>query len=94
MSTLSTIYGDLLKLSFLCACMCDPQLSKNHSWIKERIDQEEEENTKQDKDQSEVVQKRITEWAKEIQSVSEVGQQKYRYILSRAMVYYLLLLTH
>lgn len=67
----------------LSVCLCDPQLSKNHSWIKERIDQEEEEDTKQDKDQSEVVQKRITEWAREIQSVSEVGQQKYLYYLER-----------
>lgn len=61
----------------LSVCLCDPQLSKKHSWMKERIDQEEEDDAKQDKDQSEVVQKRITEWAKEIQSVSEVGQQKY-----------------
>lgn len=67
----------------LSVCLCDPQLSKKHSWLKERIDQEEEDNTKQDKDQHEVVQKRITEWAKEIQSVSEVGQQKYLYYLGR-----------
>jgi len=58
-------------------CLCDPQLSKNHSWIKERIDQQEEEDTKQDKDHSEVVQKRVTEWAKEIQSVSEVTTKYY-----------------
>lgn len=51
--------------------------------MKERIDEEEEEDTKKDKDQSEVVQKKITKWAKEIQSVSEVGQQAYLYYLER-----------
>lgn len=53
------------------------QLSEKHPWIKERIVQEED--TKEDKDQSEVVQNRITQWAKEIQSVSEVGQHAYLY---------------
>lgn len=50
--------------------------------MKERIVEEEEEDTKEDKDQSEGVQK-ITNWAKEIKSVSEVGQQVYLYYLER-----------
>jgi len=45
--------------------------------MKERIDEGEEEDTKKDKDQSEVVQKKITKWAKEIQSVSEVSKHIY-----------------
>ncbi len=56
---------------------CEPQLSKKHPWMKERIDEEEEEDTKKDNDQSEVVQKKITKWAKEIQSVSEVSKHIY-----------------
>ncbi|XP_073684764.1 uncharacterized protein [Garra rufa] len=43
------------------------KLSEKHPWIKERINQDEEE----DKDQSDVLQKRIMSWAKEIQTVSE-----------------------
>lgn len=46
------------------------KLSKKNPWMKERIVEEEEEDTKEDKDQSEGVQK-ITNWAKEIKSVSE-----------------------
>ncbi|XP_051968010.1 E3 ubiquitin-protein ligase TRIM39-like [Xyrauchen texanus] len=46
------------------------KLSKDHPWMKKRLDQEKE-DTKQDKDQNEVVEKRIMEWAKELQSVSE-----------------------
>ncbi|XP_056324834.1 nuclear factor 7, ovary [Danio aesculapii] len=48
------------------------KLSKKHAWLKERIDLEEEDDkTKQDKSEGDAVQERITEWAKEIQSVSE-----------------------
>lgn len=48
------------------------QLSKDHLWMKERFDQEEKEDTKLDVDPHEAVDKRIMEWAKELQSVSEV----------------------
>lgn len=51
------------------------QLSQDHPWMKERFDQEEKEDTKQDDDPNEVVEKRIMEWAKELHSVSEVGYQ-------------------
>ncbi|XP_065098437.1 uncharacterized protein [Paramisgurnus dabryanus] len=46
------------------------KLSKKHPWMKERFD-EEHEDTKQNVDHNELVDKRIMEWAKELQSVSE-----------------------
>lgn len=52
--------------------MCKLQLSEDHSWMKERFDQEEKKDTKHDVDPNEVVEKRVMEWAKELHSVSEV----------------------
>ncbi|TRY99376.1 hypothetical protein DNTS_014906, partial [Danionella cerebrum] len=47
------------------------KLSEKHPWMKERIDPVEEDVTKLEQDEGEIVEKRIMDWAKEIQCVSE-----------------------
>lgn len=51
------------------------QVSKESPWLQERFKcSEDEKQKKNEEEHGEVVQQRVMEWAKELQSVSEVSE--------------------